>query len=249
MQMKMMVLCLGFGGLLMVSCGDDGAAPADPDGSVSADTTPAVAPSAEFKALTDYEGIQGTKEITATVSSSVDKLELLADDKVVAEATAAPFTISFDSTKAKDGVVKLKLKAYAGTKTAESDVVAVVIYNSGEKATWVDGNSGTMTIQTGVDNHLKYHWIMPDSIKQVIAVVFWKDTGYKMELAVGTGGCPHSGTTALSVKGDASPLHLVFGDGKSNLTVCQWFAHAGATNESELVGKSTVLTFEVYLLK
>jgi hypothetical protein len=251
MRMTSMVVCLGLvGSLMVVACGDDTAAP---DGAVApdsgVDTVAAVAPTAEFKALSAYDGIQGIKEITAEVSASVDKLELLADDKAVAEATKAPFTISFDSSKVSDGVVKLKLKAHAGSKTAESDVIAVVVYNNGEKATWLAGNSGTMTIKSGMDNHLKYHWNMPDSVKQVIAVLFWKEKGFKMELAVGTGTCPHSGTKALDIKGDDTPIHLVFGDGKTNLTVCQWFAHAGATNEPDMLDKSTLMTIEAYLLK
>src|SRR5210317_1972119 len=106
MRVKMIV-SLGFVGLLVAACSDDTAAldgAAVPDSSV--DTVAGVAPSAEFKTLTAYEGIQGTKEITATVSASVDKLELLADGKAVAEATQAPFTISFDSTKVSDGVIE-----------------------------------------------------------------------------------------------------------------------------------------------
>lgn len=247
--MSMLIGLVFLGSLMVVACGDDTAAP---DGTVAPDSgtdTVSVAPAAEFKALSAYDGIQGTKEITTTVSASVDKLELLADDKAVAEATKAPFTISFDSTKVSDGVVKLKLKAYAGTKSAESDVIAVVIYNNGEKATWLAGNSGTMTITSGMDNHLKYHWNMPDSVKQVIAVLFWKEQGFKMELAVGTGTCPHSGTKAMDTKGNDSPIHLVFGDGKANLTICQWFAHAGATNEADMLDKSTEMRIEVYLLK
>jgi Bacterial Ig domain len=250
MRTMSMLIGLGFvGSLMVVACGDDTVAP---DGTVAPDSgtdTVSVAPTAEFKALSAFDGIQGTKEITATVSASVDKLELLADDKAVAEVTKAPFSISFDSTKVSDGVVKLKLKAYAGTKSAESDAITVVIYNNGTKATWLAGNSGTMTIKSGMDNHLKYHWNMPDSVKQVIAVLFWKDKSFKMELAVGTGTCPHSGTKAMDVKGDTSPLPLVFGDGKTNLTVCQWFAHAGATNEPDMLDKSTVMTIEAYLLK
>lgn len=250
MRVQMMGLALLM--VLGLGCGDDTAA--TPDGAGSLDSgvldTVSVAPSAEFKGLTLYDGIKGTTSIEVTTSASVTKVELLADNKVVAESASSPFTISFDSTKATDGVVKLMLKAHAGTQTATSKELSVVIYNNGAKATWIAGNSGTMTVQPQpADNHLKYHWNMPDSVKQVITVLSWKDPKFKMELAIGTGTCPHSGQQAASSKGDATPIMTTFGDGKSALSTCQWFAHGGATNETEVVGQSCNLSFETYLLK
>jgi hypothetical protein len=221
------------------------------DGSVSgSDSQQDAKPTAEFKALTAYDGIQGTTKVEVSTSASVSKVELLADGKVVATATETPFTLDWDSTQTNDGIVKLSLKAHATTTTTTSEELPVVIYNNGEKAVWIAGNSATMTINSAVDSHVKFHWNMTDGFKQVIGILWWDNGRFKMQLDLGTGTCPHSGELAASNSADKSPVVTVFPETPSgNLTACQWFAHAACTNEPDLEGKSTELKVEVYTLK
>jgi hypothetical protein len=243
--------------LLAFGCGDDngdtkGDGPvttpdsAAPDGGTGGDAS---APSASFSELEAYSAVIGTKEVKVEVKNA-DKVELLADGKVVATATAAPFTISWDTTKTSDGITKLTLKAYAGSASAESDELPVVVLNTGQEVTFDEGGDQTMNIVAGVDNHVKVHWTMPNDIKKVIGVVFWDNAEFNnMEGAVGTGWCPHSGTKAADATSTTSPVVVEYSDPNgSKLGTVQWFLHAGAVDETPLVGKSTKMTFVGYLL-
>jgi hypothetical protein len=237
-------------------CSDDAATPTE-DGSVSqsdgnvpgSDSQQQVEPTAEFKTLKAYDGIKGTTKIEVTTSASVTKVELLADGKVAATSTEAPFTLDWDSTQGNDGIVQLSLKAY-GSPSTTSEELPVVVYNNGEKAVWINGNSATMTINSALDSHVKFHWNMTDGFKQVIGILWWDNARFKMRLDLGTGTCPHSGELAATNEADKSPVVTVFPDAPSgNLTACQWFAHAACTNEPDLEGKSSELKVEVYTLK
>ena len=156
-------------GALVLGCGSDDSSGNDPnkdpattDPTTTDPVTPKVAPAAAFSALTAYQGVLGQMDLAVQVSESVDKVELLVGGAVKATATAAPFTIAFDSTSADDGIAQLSLRAHAGDESADSEATPVVIYNNGAKATWKNGtNGGEMWIQPGVDAHLKYHWQMP----------------------------------------------------------------------------------------
>ena len=236
---------------LLLGCGDDGGnATGDsqigqPDGGAS------VEPSSSFKSLTQYDVAAGTFEVTTDTAAGVTKVELLADGKVVAEATAAPFSISWDTTATPDGVVKLSLKAHADAKNATSDEIPVVVLNNGEEVTFTEGSEQTVTIDPALDNHVKVHWTMPAGVKTLIGVVFWDNREFKMELAMGTGNCPHSGQQACSISGESSPLMTAYPEGVATGTLGEtlWFVHAGATNEADLAGKTCKFTFKAFLLK
>ncbi len=264
--MKTIVLTACFSLIMALGCGaddkaDNGQDPNQPTGpetpapetpapETPAPETPApaVAPTASFQGLTAYDGFQGTIDIELEHSASVDKVELLADGKVVATADAAPFKITWDSTKVADGVVKLQLVSHAGDETAKSDELPVILFNEGEAATWIDGSRGEMSIAEGLDSHVKHHWIMPQGVTRVIGVVTWDNPEFKLDLAVGVGGCPHSGEEAARANSDTSPAMVEF-VAQGNLTEAQWFAHSGATNEPDLLNKKSGYQMKVYLLK
>lgn len=255
------VMALGIG-----ACSDDtaqvddgGAADAatvDQGGTPGADAAlddGGAAPALSFKNLTAYDGFQGQAALKVAAPAGATQVELLVDGKAVASSGSAPFTIDWDTTKVGDGVVKLCLRATVAGQTQTCPDVPAVVYNNGTMASWKNGHSGTIIVpKTGyVDQHLKYHWDMPDGVKQVIGVLSWDKPGYELELALGTGTCPHSGTTAVKQTAKVSPAVATFGDGKQALTKVQWFAHVDLKNrsESKLLGTQTPFSVKAFLLK
>jgi len=222
-----------------VGCGDDSST-SPTDTLVVADGG---AISSSFKSLTQYSVAMGEMSLETDTTGSATKVELLADGKVVASATTAPFTIKWDTTSQADGVVKLSLKAHGAT----SEEIPVVVLNNGEAVAFTEGETQTMTIVANTDTDVKVHWTMPAGVKKVIGVLFWKNAEFKLEIAIGTGNCPHSGETAASNTSDTSPVVTEFG-GTTNLASVMWFSHAKVMNTG-LEGKSTELTFKAFLLK
>lgn len=249
-------MCLILSGFLVVGCGDDdngsgtnADAGADvqttADGQQSADLGEVTA---NFKNDLAYTGFQGSASIETEVSVAVIKVELLVNGQVAATAQSAPFTLEWDTTTSADGVVQLSIKAYGQDTSITSEEIPVVIYNNGQEAGWIDGNSSSMTIQPDIDNHIKHHWEMPVGIKKVVGILAWDNAEFKMKFDIGTGNCPHSGTTAAFIESDTSPVILEF-DAGGALTTGQWFAHTGAINEADLGGKTTQVSFDVFLLQ
>jgi hypothetical protein len=245
--------------MLAVGCGDDGGTSGTADSKATQKDAGGGAdaavgnPEATFDGTLDpYSVASGTDySVKVKASDAVTKVELLADGAAVASSETAPFTITWDTTKAKDGVAKLKLKAHAGSNAVEgTEEVPVMVLNNGKEVTkFKEPATQTMTIDPAVDSHLKAHWDMPANVKKVIGLLIWENTEFKMRLDVGTGMCPHSGKTAASAKSDTSPVMVEF-DGKgSNLGTVMWFLHAAAENEPDIKGKSSKMTFKAFLIE
>jgi hypothetical protein len=247
------IICVAVAG-----CSDDSANNATGDSGPSGDTgaitdsvsvTPATA---TFKQLTAYSAIKGKASLEATITGTPTKLELLADGKVVASAAASPWTITWDTSVQADGLVKLSLKAQnaAGSKT--SDAVPVVVLNKGTEVTWKAGNSAVVIVPASgyVDQHLRYHWDMPIGVTKILAVLSWDKPGFKLELALGMGVCPDSGTVAIRKESETSALLVTYPEsGTAALKQGQWFAHVQLMNSSKVLGKKTPFKVIGYLLK
>lgn len=237
-------------------CGDDSNTDdGKKDGGVVADqTVPTTAPKVSFKDLAAYSVAKGTTKITAKVEGTATKLELLADGKVVVTLDKAPWEFSWDSTKASDGIAKLSIKGHAGAKSATSDETAVVVLNKGEEATWLAGNSSKIIVPTSgyVEQHLKFGYMMPAGIAQIINVLTWEKEGFELELAIGVGTCPHSGTTAAKKQSKTSPIVIAYPEKVTGkLGVGKWFAHVDLMNKTDakISGKETKFKVVTYLLK
>ncbi len=232
--------------------GRDGSSGADLGGGVEAGggTPDSGVATASFEALTPYSVYKGTAKIAVTVVGTPTKLELLVDDKVAASLTAAPWTFSWDTTKSADGVRALALQVN-GDKG--DGAVSVIVLNQGETASWTDKNTGTVIVPKSgyVEQHLKFHWNMPSGVKQVITVLTWDKGGFEMELAIGVGECPDSGTTATSETGKTSPLAATYPDpaGSGSLGTGQWFAHVAPKNPEDVLGMSTKFSLQTYFIK
>ena len=247
------ILCVAAAG-----CSDDSANNATGDSGPTGDTgaitdsvsvTPATA---TFKQLTAYSAIKGKASLEATITGTPTKLELLADGKVVASATASPWTITWDTSAQADGVVKLSLKAEnaAGSKT--SDAVPVVVLNKGSEVAWTDGNSSEVIVPPSgyVEQHLRYHWTMPAGVTKLLAVLSWDKPGFKLELAVGLGNCPDSGTVATRKESETSPVLITYPEsGTAALKQGMWFGHVQLMNSTKVLGLKTPFKIIGYLLK
>ena len=244
--------------MVAAGCGDDGGNTATLDGGATVDTvaaadsvttTPATA---SFKQLKAYSAIKGKASLEATVTGVPAKLELLADAKVVATLTAAPWTFSWDTSAQADGLVKLALKATNAGGSKTSDAVSVVLLNKGAEITWKDGNSATVIVPTSgyVEQHLRYHWDMPAGVTKVLAVLSWDKPGFKLELAIGMGNCPDSGTVASRKESETSPVLVTYPEsGAAALATGLWFGHVQLMNSTKVLGKQTPFKIIGYLLK
>lgn len=71
---------------------------------------------------------------------------------------------------------------------------------------FTDGSSGTYTIDSASDDHVKHHFDMPEGTTRLEATATWSETEWEMALDVGTGMCPHSGTSHVQVAGAGGEL-------------------------------------------
>lgn len=207
-----------------------------------------------FKDLPAYKVFKGTVKIEVQASAA-SRLELLAGGKPVGSLTAPPHSFTWDTTKTPDGLVKLSLRQQDGQVPSVLDEVQVVVLNKGAEASYHKGaSSGTLAVpQAGGKNpHLSFTWTMPDDgVREVLALLFWKDSSFHMELSMGVGCCANSGTTGAKKRADPAPVVVTFEDTKElPLPVStKWFVDASATNPGEVAGKKTELFVKVYLLK
>ena len=101
-----------------------------------------------------------------------------------------------------------------------------------------------------VDQHLRYHYDMVSGVKKIINVLTWGSSEFKLELAIGMGVCPSSGTTAVKKESYTSPLLLTYPEsGTAALKSGQWFAHVQLMNSTKVLGKKTPFKVIGYLLK
>lgn len=190
-------------------------------------------------------------EVTATDDVAVQQVDLMIDGAVAATSTEAPFTIPWDTTIASDGIVSISaLVTDTAGKTAETEAIDVVLINTGEEVTFIEGNTGTISIPDPVsgDNHVKHHWTTSvNGAAEALVILQFEaidaDGEWELIIDVGTGGCPHSGVT-FATSGTLTVSPIVFEPDLSSAlpadTGC--FVHMGV-NESDHAGHD--LDYEV----
>jgi hypothetical protein len=240
--------------LAPLGCADDGD-DAD-DGGTGADVA---APTVAMDNVVAYQGVQGAfgVEVTAEDDVAVAQVDLLVDGAVAATSTAAPFTVTWDTTATADGIVGVAARATdASGKTAETAPVAVVVINGGVEVTFNEGATGTIAIPADYAGNTelidqKYHWTTDaDGAPRVLAIaVFTPAEGqaeWLLSLSMGTGFCPDDGVTLDSMPVyDTGSVPVVFDstvDG-GYPGAAQIFFHIGTANPMEHLGES--LPFEL----
>ena len=235
---------------VLFACSDGSDPQGQPDSGPVADTAVGKT-SAKLKGVKAYDSLKGTAQLEVEVQGTPTKVELLSGSDVVATADSAPFTLSWDTTGQKDGIVELKVRC-DGDDTMTSEAVKLVVLNKGSEATFTDGTGADIAVPKDspyVDQHLKHHWTMGAGITRVIGVLYWDDQALELELAIGMGTCPHSGTKAADVKGKTGAIGVEYGTGQA-LTEGKWFAHVDLVNKTDdaVKGKTVPYTVKAYLL-
>lgn len=246
--------------LLVCGCGSD--TKVQPDLSTHPDSQGVVdqkiaadvaVPKGTFTELKDYDPVKGEVKVKAGVTAGVTKLELLAAGSVVATATASPWELTWDTTKSTDGIIKLALKATSGSISGTSPEMPVVVLNTGEEAKIYDwpATNPKVTVPKGgyVDQHLKFHYVMPTGVTRVISVVYWDEPGFTLELKIGQGECPDAGTVAAGSESATSPCMTQYGPGGTIPPSSMWFSHVQLKNPNDVLGRETPFLIRVYLLK
>jgi len=229
-----------------VTTQDQGVTPKE-DGEVSTE-----AASAAFSDLEAGAELKGEATIKMETKGAPTKVELLNGTTVLGEATAAPFEIKWDTTQVEDGIYRLSLKAYDANGDATSEELIVLVLNNSEEVIFDDGTgSDTMVVQDLLaDNHHKFHWTMPEGVKKVISIVDWENADWTMQVALGTGICPHHGTPAGDETSETTPVVYEWAPDTGTVpSGTIWYVHMGCMNEQEIVGTESKYTYKVFLAK
>ena len=127
---------------------------------------------------------------------------------------------------------------------APSEECTTVVFDEGDSGTYVINNDG--------DDHVKHHWYMPEGVERMEAKANWEGEGWLMEMDVGIGWCPHSGTSYKDDSSDSGELIIevwpsdVDDSWETFQAEDQWFLHLGdASMGAHEDGESLDYTVEV----
>jgi len=209
--------------------------------------------------LAAYQPVDGTFDVavTATDDVGVDIVELLVDGEVAASSAEEPFGIAWDTTTAPSGIVEVVARVTDGAgKTAETAPVRVVVVNGGGESELDEGSEGQIVIPEDYNGlqeiDVKHHWTSgADGASRVISVLQWEipegDDPWEIRLDVGTGFCPHSGTSyATSEDFDASPIEFDVAPEGGFPADTQLFVHLTTVNAFDHLGGTLPFNVRVY---
>ena len=116
-----------------------------------------------------------------------------------------------------------------------------------------EGSSGTYTVDSSGDDHVKHHWVMPEGQVLVAATATWDQPDWTMALGIGEGWCPHSGDEHASATGTGGTLEVQYSAAEAGIDAFeadrQWFVHMGV--DMPVVrpedGETSAYTFAVLL--
>jgi hypothetical protein len=116
-----------------------------------------------------------------------------------------------------------------------------------------EGQTGTLSVPfVGInflDTDVKHHWDMPENVTGIIVNVSWQGSGWNIELATGTGECPHQGMKYADVTGSSGELSIEYhAADNQTLEIGQWFCHLAVQDISSHRGESMNYVFDVKLL-
>ncbi len=207
---------------------------------------------ASFTNLNAYDVVSGPLEVKAEARAEVSKAALLANGEIVAETTGSPLIFKWDTSKFKDGLVELTLKASSPEGKPALARLPVVVVNQGSEVFFKNGSNGKIVIPpTGAEpQHLRYHFNVGEGIKKIIALLFWEMPDCEIEFALGQGTCPHHGKTKAKRTGRNSPIVLDFSaDYNQTITPGQWFAHLRVPALDKHLGKEIPFSIKAFLLR
>jgi len=99
-----------------------------------------------------------------------------------------------------------------------------------------------------VDTDVKHHWDMPQNISGIRVNLTCSDPSWDVELAIGTGDCPHSGMAMNTTNGPSGELSIEYWvTGDDSLQTGQWFCHIASNDMTSHRGESLNYVFEATL--
>lgn len=133
----------------------------------------------------------------------------------------------------------------------------MVVYDDGVVVRWDEATDpgdpvieGEMTMQPDVDDHVKYHWTMPEGIERVLAVHHRENPAFEMRLTIGIGCCPHSGYLAKEEASNTAPVAVDFAPPPDGvIPAAQWLSHAAADDAADLEGQTTEVSFKTFVFE
>jgi len=116
-----------------------------------------------------------------------------------------------------------------------------------------EGQTGSLSVPfvglNFVDTDVKHHWDMPENITGIMVNVSWQSSGWDVELATGTGECPHSGMSKADESGTTGMISIEYNAPENQtLEIGQWFCHITVNDLTSHRGDSLNYVFEVKLL-
>jgi len=94
-----------------------------------------------------------------------------------------------------------------------------------------EGSSGTYTVDSSGDDHVKHHWDMPEGQGEIVGTATWDQPDWTMALGLGEGWCPHTGEEHASARGPGGTLEVRWTAAEAGLEAFedgrQWFIHMG----------------------
>jgi hypothetical protein len=140
----------------------------------------------------------GTVQLTADAfdDNELAEVRLLVNGDLEATATTTPYTLPWDTTVLEDGPFTITVEAEDVAGNVASLAVPVMVVNDGTLVVLDEGATARFFVPTNyseVDIDKKAHWTMPAGITRILAALQWDRPEWQLDLAVGTGYCPHSG--------------------------------------------------------
>ncbi|MBN1945592.1 MAG: hypothetical protein JW797_07935 [Bradymonadales bacterium] len=134
--------------------------------------------------------------VDASDEAGLAEVRLLVGGEVEDVLTESPFTFTFDTTGLEDGALDLAVEAEDKAGNSSGAELTGMVVNEGIEPEYLEDNIFTWTIPGNwrvVDFHRRLHFTMPSGITRVMAVIQWDRPEWDLELAIGTGICPHQG--------------------------------------------------------
>jgi hypothetical protein len=190
------------------------------------------------------------------VSASAGGHRLLVDRRVSLSLDAAGRG-QLDTTSLEDGLHLLQL-ARPGATTSLGAPVHAIVLNRGAEVFFKDGSEGVVDAAPCMpglhdeSGHRRYHFDMTAGVKQVLGLLTWSGggEGFELELAMGTGTCPHSGRQLAHTQSAHSPLVVRYRPTSGELQAGQqWFAHVRAAKPDAADRRSASFRVRAFLLR
>lgn len=204
-----------------------------------------------------FSGAENVVNVVAEDELGIAHLRLYADEALVDQCDEGACAFQWDVSDLADGEVILSFEAEDLAGNVDWRDRPVLVVNDGTMVAFTEGaGTANWIIPEAwelMDIDLKYHFEMPAGVSATLAALQWTRTEWPFELAVGTGTCPHSGTTFALGETDGGQVilrHAAADLQQSAYDPLTWFVHLAPGADLNLgahVGDGTRVAFVMVL--